>query len=434
MVSIHSFPRAIIHLDGDAFFASCEQSRNPALRGKPVVTGKERGIAASMSYEAKRRGVVRGMRLFEIRRVCPDAIIMPSDYEYYSMISKRFTAIVRRYTPDVEEYSIDECFADITGMRGPLHMSYEQMVTRIQQDIERELGIFFSAGLGPNKVIAKIASKWKKPHGTTIIPAKDINRYLAQLPLNHVWGIGSQTCAYLQKYGITNALQFANTSESWIASKLSKPFYEIWCELNGQCLLKLDTNERKKQLSIQKVKTFSPSSRDRSFIFSQLSKNIENACIKARRYGLAAQRVALYLRTHDFHHIGIEITLPYASAFSHEMVDSCEKAFSTLFNPIQEYRATGVVLSQLDTASHHQLDLFGRHRKAQILSQLYDQIDKARMEYGKYSIFLASSAQSMRSKPTHHNERNELPKRFIDRLRGETFRKHINIPILTQSV
>lgn len=434
MVSIHSFPRAIIHLDGDAFFASCEQSRNPVMRGKPVITGKERGIASSMSYEAKQRGVVRGMRLFEIRHVCPDAIILPSDYEYYSMISKRFMTIVRRYTPDVEEYSIDECFADITGMRRPLHMSYEQIITRIQRDIEQELGVSFSAGLGPNKVIAKMASKWKKPRGTTIIPAKDIHRYLAQLPLSQVWGIGKQTCAYLQKYGITNALQFANTSETWIVSKLSKPFYEIWCELNGQCLLSLNTAEKKHQLSIQKVKTFSPSSHDRNFLFSQLSKNIENACIKARRYGLAAQRIALYLRTHDFHHVGTEIALPYASAFAHEMVDMCEKAFSTIFNPSQEYRASGVVLSQLDTASCHQLDLFGRHQKAQALSRLYDQIDYARMHYGKYSIFLASSVQSMRKKTTSHVERNELPERFIDHLRGETFRRHINIPILTQHI
>ena len=109
-LTLQSFPRAILHIDGDAFFASCEQSRRPQLQGRPVVTGKERGIAASMSYEAKARGVTRGMRLAEIRKLCPEAVILPSDYETYSLLSKRFFAIVRRYTPDVEEYSIDECF------------------------------------------------------------------------------------------------------------------------------------------------------------------------------------------------------------------------------------------------------------------------------------------------------------------------------------
>src|SRR5215208_1421832 len=95
-LTLSSFPRAILHIDGDAFFASCEQSRNPILQGKPVITGKERGIVASMSYEAKARGVTRGMRLFEVKRLCPDAIMLPSDYETYSLLSTRFFAIVRR--------------------------------------------------------------------------------------------------------------------------------------------------------------------------------------------------------------------------------------------------------------------------------------------------------------------------------------------------
>ena len=89
-----------------------------------MITGKERNIVASMSYEAKARGVVRAMRLSEVRKLCPDAVFLPSDYETYSLLSKRFFSIVRRYTPDVEEYGIDECFADITGMQRPLRMGY----------------------------------------------------------------------------------------------------------------------------------------------------------------------------------------------------------------------------------------------------------------------------------------------------------------------
>ena len=135
-----------------------------------MVTGKERGIAASMSYEAKARGVTRGMRMADIRKVCPEAVILPSDYETYSLLSKRFFAIVRRYTPDVEEYSIDECFADLTGLRRPLKMSYLQIAERIKKELDAELGFTFSVGLAPNKVVAKIASKWAKPSGLTAIP------------------------------------------------------------------------------------------------------------------------------------------------------------------------------------------------------------------------------------------------------------------------
>lgn len=432
-LSIQSFPRAIVHLDGDAFFASCEQSRNPALKGKPVITGKERGIAASMSYEAKRLGIIRGMRLRDIMRICPQAIILPSDYEFYSLISKRFTAIVRRYTPDVEEYSIDECFADITGMRRPLRMSYEQIVASMQKDIEHELGVTFSAGLGPNKVVAKMGSKWKKPSGTTIIPAKDIHRYLEQLPVEQIWGIGPQTSAYLNKYGISTALQFARCSEQWIGARLSKPFYEIWCELNGQSLLHIDTAPKESLLSIQKVKTFTPPSRDPEYLLSQLSKNLENACMKARRYGLSAQRIALFLRTQDFHHIGTESELPCQSSFPHEIMKYCKEGFEKIFNARHEYRATGIVLSKLVAAPAAQLDLFGRHAKAAHMARLYERIDDARQRYGKYTVFLGSSL-STQNRHQHRNDRASLPHRIAQPFNGETSRRHIGIPLFIPKV
>src|SRR5713226_9059198 len=188
-LTLHAFPRAILHIDGDAFFASCEQSRRPKLQGRPVVTGKERGIAASMSYEAKARGVTRGMRLSEIRKLCPEAVILPSDYETYSLLSKRFFAIVRRYTPDVEEYSIDECFADLTGLRRPLRMSYLKIAERMKKELDAALGFTFSVGLAPNKVVAKIASKWAKPSGLTAIPGRELHHFLAKVPVGTVWGI-----------------------------------------------------------------------------------------------------------------------------------------------------------------------------------------------------------------------------------------------------
>ncbi len=306
-LTLSSFLRAVIHIDGDAFFASCEQSRDHSLMGKPVVTGKERGIAASMSYEAKARGVTRGMRLFEIKRLCPDAIILPSDYETYSLLSKRLFSIVRRYTPDVEEYSIDECFCDVTGLRRVLRMSYPEMAQRIKRDLDTELGFTFSVGLAPNKVLAKIASKWQKPSGFTAIPGPDIHRFLSQLPVHKVWGIGSNTAALLAKHRVTTALDFARKDEVWVKKWLTKPFYEIWQELNGRCIFPLITEEKSTYQSIQKVKTFTPPSCDHAFVFSQLSKNIENACIKARKYKLAAKAAVIMLKTQAFRMQWLEV-------------------------------------------------------------------------------------------------------------------------------
>ena len=279
-LALHAFPRAILHIDGDAFFASCEQSRRPKLQGRPVVTGKERGIAASMSYEAKTRGVTRGMRRADIRKICPEAVILPSDYETYSLLSKRFFAIVRRYTPDVEEYSVDECFADLTGLRRPLRMSYIQIAERIKHELDTELGFTFSVGLAPNKVVAKIASKWQKPSGLTAIPAKELHHYLATLAVENVWGIGHQTTALLHKHRVKTALQLARQPEAWVKKHFSKPFYHIWQELNGAYIFELVTGEHETYHTIQKVKTFTPPSSDRGFVFAQLAKNVENACIK----------------------------------------------------------------------------------------------------------------------------------------------------------
>jgi DNA polymerase-4 len=282
ILSLNQFPRAIAHIDGDAFFASVEQAMDPRLRGRPVVTGKERGIASSMSYEAKARGVTRGMPLHEIRRLCPECVILPSDYETYSLFSVRMFDIVRRYTEDVEEYSIDECFADLTGLRRSLKMTYREMAERIKADLDGELGMTFSVGLAPTKVLAKIGSKWKKPSGLTVIFGRHIEEYLAALPVEKVWGIGPQTSAFLAKHRIMTALDYARRDEAWVKRHLSKPYQEIWHELRGTPIYPVMVAKKTEYKSIGKTKTFTPPSTDRAFVLAQLPKNVENACIKAR--------------------------------------------------------------------------------------------------------------------------------------------------------
>src|SRR5512136_649759 len=147
MLNLHSWPRAIAHIDGDAFFTSCEEAIHPELRGKPLITGGERGIVACASYSAKKLGIKRGVPLHEARKICPGLIILPSDYETYSLFSRRMFEIMRRFTPDVEEYSIDEAFSDLTGMRRALHSSYEEIALNMKKSIERELAITVSVGL-----------------------------------------------------------------------------------------------------------------------------------------------------------------------------------------------------------------------------------------------------------------------------------------------
>ena len=427
-LSLHAYPRAILHIDGDAFFASCEQSRRPQLQGRPVVTGKERGIAASMSYEAKARGVTRGMRLSDIRKICPEAVILSSDYETYSLLSKRFFAIVRRYTPEVEEYSIDECFCDLTGLRRPLRMSYLQIAERIKHELDTELGFTFSVGLAPNKVVAKIASKWQKPSGLTAISGRELHRYLAKLPVENVWGIGYQTTALLHKHGVKTALHFARQPEAWVKKYFSKPFYQIWQELNGAYVFALVTGEHDTYHTIQKVKTFTPASSQHDFIFAQLAKNIENACIKLRKYRLATERVLIFLRSQDFRDTGLEMDLSGPTSFPNDILRVVSPAFDDLLTSGTLYRATGVMLCKLSEAYYGQLDLFGDVIRLQRLSNLYESVDTLREKYGKHTVFLGASFLA-HTHAQHDGERGHLPERQRQLLPGETTRKRLAIPM-----
>lgn len=433
-LSIRSFPKAILHVDGDSFFASCEVAKNPALRGKPVVTGKERGIASSMTYEAKARGVTRAMSLSEIKRICPDVIILPSDYETYSLYSRRMYEIVRRYTADIEEYSIDECFADLTGMRRPNNMSYEEMAMKIRHDLDTELGMTFSVGLSVNKVLAKVASKWKKPSGLTIIPGYNIHLYLSKWDIEKVWGIGPNTSAYLRKSGIVTALDFAMRDKAWVKASLSKPFQEIHAELNGSFVYPLTLGEKHDYASISKTKTFSPSSSDRELVFAELSKNIENAMIKLRRHSLFTKRFAFFLKSQDFRYSGLELRLSLGVSVPQEILALVRDRFDEVYRRGIVYRATGVVLMDLDHDNASTLDLFGRSQSIEKIQKVYEAIDRVDARYGKHTIFLGSSFKAIK-KPLNSSGlygRNGLTERSKNILKGETSRKRLGMPFLGQ--
>ncbi len=432
-LSIGKYPRAILHIDGDAFFAACEQSRNPALKGRPVITGSERGIAASLSYEAKAAGVTRAMRISDIKKICPDVVVLPSDYETYSILSKRFYEIVRRYTPDVEEYGIDECFADITGLRRVHRCSYPQIAAMIKRDLDRELGFTFSVGLAPNKVVAKIGSKWQKPSGLTAIEARDIHRYLSKLSIGDVWGIGTQTSAFLTKHHMHTALDFSYRDEAWVRRWTAKPYYEIWQELNGRHVLPLNTEEKRAYGSITKSKTFTPPSSEKDYVFSQLARNIEAACMKARRYDQEPTEVAILLKSQQFRVTGLRVTLSRPSAFPHEVIDAIKPAFEHLFHSRTLYRSTSVHLLKLQSIEKSQMDLFGGHVHVTKMCNLYDAVDKVRTKYGKNTLHLGASHKAHHI-DQHHGKRGELAQRKHDLLPGETPRRRIGIPLFMGEV
>ncbi len=422
--------RVIAHIDGDAFFAACEQAVHPEYRGKPVITGQERGIVAAASYEAKAFGIQRGVPLWEVKKLCPQAIIVPSDYETYSLFSKRMFECMRRFSPLVEEYGIDEGFVDITGLRGPLHASYSQIARQMKKTIEQDLHISVSVGLSVTKVLAKLGSKWHKPNGCTIIPSQQITRYTMATPAEKIWGIGHQTAEYLKKFGMVSAYDFAKQSEHWVRQHMTKPLQELWQELNGHSVWEVHTESKASYQSISKTRTFTPPSQDPDYLFSQLSKNIENALIKARRYALGTRQIVIYLKTQQFRYTSLELKFNRTSAFPQEIMTVVRQQFRHLCQPNTLYRATGVVLLNLTPLEQIQMNLFESPIQLEKLERIYASVDALAKRYGKHTIMQGSSVVANTMADQRVQERHKAMAQ--NQLHQSTHqRKFLGMPLLT---
>jgi DNA polymerase-4 len=196
--------RKIIHLDMDAFYASVEQRDDPSLRGKPVAVGgspQGRGVVAACSYEARKFGVRSAMPMARALRLCPGLAIVRPNFNKYREVSGQVMAILRSVTPLVEPLSLDEAYLDVTdnSLREPLAM---EVAKYLKRRIFEETSLTASAGVAPNKFLAKIASGWKKPDGLTVIAPERMEAFLQRLPVEALWGVGPVTAKKLRAIGI----------------------------------------------------------------------------------------------------------------------------------------------------------------------------------------------------------------------------------------
>ena len=197
--------RRIIHVDMDAFYASVEQRDRPELRGRPVAVGgspASRGVVAAASYEARRFGVRSAIPMSRAVRLCPELAIVRPDFQKYRAVSQQVFAIFRGVTPLVEPLSLDEAYLDVTenAWQEPLATN---VARRIKALIHETTALTASAGVAPNKFLAKIASGWRKPDGLTVISPAKVQSFLAQLPVDALWGVGPVTAKRLRACGIT---------------------------------------------------------------------------------------------------------------------------------------------------------------------------------------------------------------------------------------
>ncbi len=386
----------ILHLDADAFFASCEQAMNPALQGKPIVTGKERGIAAAFSYEAKALGITRGMPVFYIKKHFPEVIIVSGDYRSYAMFSHRIFDIVRQYTNMVEVYGADEGFVDLYSSEKYLNMSAYETAKTIQSHIKQELNIPVSIGVAPTKVLAKIASRWNKPFGVCEISQKRINECLEILPISYVWGIGRQLSKKLEAMRIQTAKQFIDQPIGWVKAHFSRPVQDLWRELRGESIFPVNPKRKREYKSITKSRTFSPRSSKTKIIWPQLTKNLENACIKARTFDLVAKEITVWLRAQDRTIHSARAKLSRASAYPIDMMNTVRTLYRQAKKQHVQYRSTGITLQALQPRSEIQSSLFEPSENIRKMKSIYKTVDTISEKFGRNTIHLGSSLAAQR--------------------------------------
>ncbi len=195
--------RKIVHVDMDAFYASVEQRDDPKLRGKPVVVAwrGQRSVVCAASYEARRFGVRSAMPALRAERLCPEAIFIPPDFVRYRAVSRQTREIFRRYTDLIEPLSLDEAYLDVTTNKADLPTATKVAIA-IRSAIREELHLTASAGVAPNKFLAKIASDWRKPDGLFVIQPEEVDSFLPPLPVERLPGVGKVTAQRLANLGI----------------------------------------------------------------------------------------------------------------------------------------------------------------------------------------------------------------------------------------
>lgn len=380
---IISWPEAILCLDGDAFFASVTQAVHPELKGKPVVTGYERGIATAVSYEARALGVKRGMPCWEIAKKFPNVVITHSDYRLYHLFSEKMFSVMRKYSPCVEVYSVDEGFCDLKGMRRPLHMTYEQIATAIKREVENSLGITVSIGLSVTKSLAKLAVNKNKPSGLTVVPGKEIDQLLKETAVDKIWGIGGQSTALLNKLGITTAYEFVKKSEQFVKQNFSKPYQEIWRELNGEMIYGVSPDAKRVYKSMTRSSTVTPATNDKDILWARLLSHIEDVFTKARNYNYAVKKVFIYLKDQSFHHHGIEIKLTESSSYPMAIRQELKEGFEKIYKKNVLFRASGATIYDFCENNQRQASLFfGNSEMESKAKKLYPMVENKKVDFG----------------------------------------------------
>jgi DNA polymerase-4 len=341
--------RKIIHVDTDAFYASVEQRDNPQLRGKPVIVAWKgnRSVVCAASYEARAFGVRSAMPTVRAERLCPDAVFIAPDFTKYRAVSRSVQEIFRRHTDMIEPLSLDEAYLDVTTNK--MGLPTATAVARIiREQIRRELNLTASAGVAPNKFLAKLASDWKKPDGLFVIQPEEADAFLLPLPVGRLLGIGKVTEERLAKLGIKTVGELRRLELANLENELGRYGVRLYELARG-----FDDNQVVPDRPTQSISVEDTFAED--VLLTQTEPMIrrlaEQLWSASRKESRIARTVVLKLKTREFKILTRSHTPDRPPTSSHELTDIALKLLDRVdLNPQQRYRLVGVGLSNFREA------------------------------------------------------------------------------------
>src|SRR5438477_8736842 len=370
----------IVHVDVDAFFASVEQVLNPNLRGKPVLVG--RGCVASASYEAKFLGVKTAMGFREAMRVCPQAIVVPGQYEHYADFAERVRRILETYTPAVETAALDDFYLDFAGT-GRLYPDYEATLRRLQSEIFARTGLSVSIGAARTKVVASIASRLERPRGFRMIAPGEEETFLTPLPVEKLHGIGHVHAGALSERGIATIGELRQVPKPALQAAFGEAIgLQIWERargLDGREVLLPSTPK-----SVSRETTIEGGTIDTEFLSGLIEYLSERIGSTLREYGKQARTIGLRIRYVDQFSAHQTVRLTKPTNDERELLSAAKDLFGKLFTRRVAVRLAGVSVHNLET-DKRQHELFDTNANRRWY--LNRGLDSVRGRYGGKSVW-----------------------------------------------
>ena len=349
-------------IDCDAFFVSCERTKNPDLLNKPVCVmtgGGNKGIIVSRSKEAKAIGIKMGAPFFQIQKTHPQAICIPAHHYLYSEVSEKVMNIIRDFSPDVEVVSVDEAYVDLTGLNSVYKVSYTELITQIRRTIFEKIKIPVSIGLSTSKTLAKLASdKAKNMNGIYVIRPNQILEAIGNENIENVCGIGNQHSKMLKYNGIFTVNDFISKDNAWIKKTMGINGLNLKFELSGISTSPVNSKPQAPQ-SIQDTKSFEDFSDNLEFLHSQLYYHVDNAARKLRRWNGFCAEIGVILKTKEFDTIALYERLGMITNSSIVLRKTATQLLNKLYKTKILYRSVGIELKKLSYNEEKQQSLFG---------------------------------------------------------------------------